>query len=332
MKRATSRFDVLTIGAATRDIFVKSSHFENIPSDSAPDGFNACLPLGAKIPIDDLLFETGGGGTNAAVTFARYGFKTTCITRVGQDPDGQTLVEQLKRERIDTRAVQRDPHERTATSIILLAGTGSRAILVARGAAQHIQAHDIPWDKLPARWIYLTSVGGNLPLLKSVFREAKKRRMQLAWNPGNAELDLEFKPLLPFLMQTDLLILNREEAATLANTSPHHLERILTKLGPLPRMALVITDGKRGAHVHARGTTWVALPPKGRIVNTTGAGDAFGSAFCASLMKDDDITHALQIGTLNAHGVVSHMGAKAGILQQFPSARERSRIKVREYR
>lgn len=53
-------------------------------------------------------------------------------------------------------------------------------------------------------------------------------------------------------------------------------------------------------------------------MNTTGAGDAFGSAFVATLAKGLYLDDALRAGLLNALGVVTHMGAKAGILKKFP--------------
>ena len=315
-------YDVVTIGAATRDVFVKSSHFENVRSDSAPDGWNACLPLGAKIPIDELVFETGGGATNAAVTFARFGDKTACVSRIGNDPGGCEIVSLLGKEKIDTTAIQLDPKERTAYSIILVAGTGNRAILVARGASSHLDAKAIPWNSLGTSWIYLTSVAGNEKLLKDIFAHAKRSLSHVAWNPGNAEIELGLKRLTPFLFQTDILFLNLEEAAALVKTSTRHLPLILKTLGSLPRKALVITDGKHGAYAHARGVTWHSSPLQGKIVNTTGAGDAFGSGFTASLMQDGEVGRALQAGSLNAFGVVTHMGAKAGILRRFPVARD----------
>ncbi len=227
MKRAPrATFDVTTIGAATRDVFVKSKKFERIPSDSAPDGWNACLPLGAKIPVDELAFETGGGATNAAVTFARFGLKTACVTRVGGDPGGREIVAQLKNEKIDVRGVQHDHDERTAYSFILVAGSGQRAILVARGASAHLDRRAIPWTRLASRWIYLTSVAGNVNVLADIFAHAKKTMARIAWNPGNAEIAIGLKKLLPRLLQTDVLLLNREEAAELSDCSPRPSDQL----------------------------------------------------------------------------------------------------------
>jgi sugar/nucleoside kinase (ribokinase family) len=284
--------------------------------------------MGTKIPVDELVFETGGGATNAAVTFARFGFKTACITRVGDDVGGREILEQLEREKISTRGVQSDRRNRTAYSIILLSGSGSRAILVARSAASRLDHKIIPWDKLAASWLYVSSLAGNEKLLARIFEQAKLRRAQVAWNPGNGEIELGLKKLLPRLMQCDVLILNRQEAAAVAGKSPRDLPGILKILGPLPRICLLVTDGAHGAYAHANGQTWHAVPPRARIINTTGAGDAFGSAFTAAVMRQGDVVTALKIGALNARGVITNMGAKAGILRGYPAGRDFSRIKV----
>ncbi|MFZ2803865.1 MAG: carbohydrate kinase family protein [Patescibacteria group bacterium] len=328
--RGKNAYDMLTIGAATRDVFVKSTHFEKLRSSAAPDGWEACLPLGAKIPIDELMFETGGGATNAAVTFARFGFATACVARVGRDEGGEAVRLALNDDGVQTKFLQVDPKQRTAYSFILVAGSGNRAILVARGASSHIDTKAIPWKSVSSGWTYLTSVAGNKPLLKTLFAEAKASQRHIAWNPGNGEIEMGLKQLFPYLMQTGILIMNREEAAALADVSPNHLDKIFSKLGSLPRLALVVTDGKDGAYAYARGVSWYAPAVKGKVLNTTGAGDAFGSAFTASMMLDGDIVHALKVASLNAFGVVSHMGAKAGILKKFPGAQELMRVHVRE--
>jgi len=330
MKQASRKqLDVLTIGAATKDIFVASSHFERVVSAVAPDGFSACLPMGSKIAVDLMETSSGGGATNAAVTFARFGFSTGCLVRVGTDTAGEDIVHELEREKINTSHVQWDTKHGTATSIIFLSGHGSRCILTARGASQHVQTSVLK-KGIKAKWIYLTSLGGHMTQLKEVFAAAKAAKCLIAWNPGNGELEYGLKTLAPFLAQTDILIMNREEAAQLAHTAPRMLDDILMKLGHVPKMALVLTDGGRGAYATTRGSTWHVAAIKGNRINTTGAGDAFGSGFTASLIKDADLELALKVGALNALGVVTHMGAKRGILMHRPAGRDLALAKVRE--
>ncbi len=330
MKTAKNAYDVLAIGAAVRDIFVRSSAFETTPDKKAPDGFDTCLMMGAKVPVDELVYASGGGATNAAVTFARWGLRTAAVGRVGNDFHARDIVAELKREHIDIKAMQTDHEHPTGTSIILLAGSGHRAILTARGAGKDIDPKQIPWSKLNSRWIYMTSFAGNLKLLDDVFAHARKTLARVAWNPGNAEIHLGLKKLGPYVLHCDILILNREEAAELTDRPPRDLEGILNVLGPMPRTALVITDGSKGAYAHANGTTWFVEPAKGKRINTTGAGDAFGSGFTAGVIRTGDIEKALRCASLNATGVVTHMGAKTGILHGFPTPAAQRKVRTKQ--
>lgn len=319
-------FDVVTIGSAVQDVFLRSKSFEETPDEHAPDGVSTCLALGAKIGLDDIIFTTGGGATNAAVTFARFGLKTACLSRVGKDSIGQAIKDELKAAGIESKYLQIDSQAKTGYSVILLSGAGHRTILTYRGAALNFHSQELPWAKAwskgqakPfAKWMYLTSLGGNDRLLVDLFDYAEATGTKVAWNPGNGELALGLEHLESVIRKTDILILNREEAAQLAQMTPRHMDKIIAKLSLLPKQALVVTDGKNGAYIQAEHMTYFAPPIPAHRINTTGAGDAFGSAFTGAIIKGKKIKEALQVGMLNATGVITHMGAKAGILRSFP--------------
>ncbi|MCC6563954.1 carbohydrate kinase family protein [Candidatus Uhrbacteria bacterium] len=308
-----SRFDVLTIGSATQDAFIRSTALEEHHDDDAPDGIAACFLMGSKMSADELTFSSGGGATNAGTTFARWGLKTACLTRIGKDLNGASLLADLKTEKIDTRFVQTDPKLQTAYSVILLSGSGHRAIFTHRGASQALDRQAFPWHhwtkKLAntriAKWIYLTSVGGDMKTLADIFEHASRTKTRIAWNPGNKELEKGMKPLKRFILQTDILSLNKEEADALGG---------LKAVGDLPRGAFLLTEGGHGATVRSQGKTFHASALKVKRINTTGAGDAFGSGFVASWMHKEDPRAAMADALLNATGVITHMGAHAGIL------------------
>lgn len=322
---------ILTIGSATQDIFLKSKSFEEKPEPSAPDGFNVCFSFGAKISVDEIFYASGGGAMNAAVTFARFGHRTTVLTCIGQDRVGDDIISELERERIDTHLIQRHQKEKTATSVILLSGTGHRAILTYRGATRQLA---IPSGLPKTDWVYLTSLGDDRNAFHHVFAHAKKNGASVAWNPGNAELERGMENLAPFLQQTSVLILNREEAAALTGLPARQLDRLINSLTlhvtRSTSHALIITDGGRGAYVATQNRLWFAPPLKARRVNTTGAGDAFGSAFVAAIASGAPPNEAMRAAMLNATGVVTHMGAKAGILAHAPSAEETRRVTIEE--
>ena len=82
--------DVITIGAATVDIFVKSKAFSLVDNK---------LSVGAssKNEIESSLICSGGGATNSSVSFSRLGLKTTCLSLLGTDPLSQYINDDLRK-------------------------------------------------------------------------------------------------------------------------------------------------------------------------------------------------------------------------------------------
>jgi ribokinase len=321
--------DVVTIGAATRDLFVKSTAFEvHQRGEDEGGALEGCFPLGAKIEIDELVFETGGGATNAAVTFSRLGHRSATISAVGDDDNGRGLLDALKRERVSASYVQRIEGVQTGTSIIAVAGTGERTVLVYRGASQAIDPSSVPWPRIKSRWFYVSSLGGNAALMEAALGHANRHGIAVAWNPGAKELKDGLKALAKTIRSVDVLNLNREEAAHLCNLPPSDLKGIIAALRTLPRRLLVVTDGQAGAYAATKDEVLKSGTMDVPRVNVTGAGDAFGSGVIAGLLKKDDVRYALAVGTWNATGVVQQMGAKLGIIRAYPTPQAAKKVAI----
>lgn len=318
-------YDIITIGSATRDLFLKSKYFRIIKSGKFFTGKAECFTLGSKIPIEELVFTTGGSGTNTAATFVRQSFKkVAAIVRVGKDLGGRAIIDELKKMKIDTRCVQIDKNDPTAYSVILIAPSGERTILVFRGAGEDLNDKEVNWGAIKARWIYLASLGGNLNFVKKAVGLKKKYGTKLAWAPGGADLQLGFKKLQPYLKYIDVFSCNQEEAAKLLGISYKKEKKIFQKFDEVIEGIAVMTRGPRGVSVSDGKYLYKAGIFKNKeIVDRTGAGDAFGSGFVAGLIKTGKIEQAIRSGTANATSVVEYIGAKEGILtrQDFRNKR-----------
>ena len=322
--------DVITLGAATRDVFLISREFQLIPSKEFSTGVGECVALGEKIDVDDIFFSTGGGATNAAVTFSRLGFSTATITKIGKDEAGQAVLKDLEEAGVGTDLVRVSPKEQTAYSTLLTAKTGERSVLVYRGASQHLETGDVPVKKLQAKCLYATSLGGKLDLLDRAITAMKKTGGLVALNPGRAELK-QGTAFQEIAAKTDILIVNLEEARLLAGRDKGDAQTIGQALSPLVEI-LLITDGSKGSYAFAQGSGWYAHTTGVKSLSRAGAGDAFGSGFVASLLQGLSLEEALKVGTLNAEGVIQHFGAKAGILTSWPSAKTLNKVSVKRLR
>lgn len=331
-KTPEKKFDVICIGAAVIDHYADSSSFETKKDATAPNGLDTCFPLGAKLPMEHIEIQTGGGATNAAVTFANLGLKSAAISRIGNDIYGELIKRMFEEKKIHSDYLQIDKEHGTGQSIIFLSDGGHRTIFVHRGASAAINHREIPWSSLKARWFYITSLGGDLALVASIISRAEAIGASVFWNPGSAELKKGFAKLAPLIKRVDVFDVNREEAAELTEQPIRHLKKIVNKLGGLPTLGLLITDGPNGAYLHTKCCTWYAPPLPAKRVNTTGAGDAFGSGFVAGFIPTCDLHTAMKVGMLNSLGVITHMGAKTGILSEWPKKQVLQRVIIRSAR
>ena len=304
------RFDVITIGSATQDVYLMSKDFRFVRDRRSPTGSFEEFAFGSKVELDEMLPEVGGGATNAAVTFQRQGLRTACVCKVGADPAGDDVIRTLRFYKVDPRFVIRDHNDRTAFSALFLGKGGERTALVYRGASADFTERMVPWQKLQARWFYISSLGGNLTFLRHAISHAHRIGGKVAVNPGKAELTKAAARSV--LSQADVLLLNREEAELLFRAHGPKLPKVIAQWR---KGIVVVTDGAKGSWTITPTGSWRLRIKPVHAVDTTGAGDAFGSGFVAALAKrPHDIPAALRLGAINSAGEVQHMGAKKGLV------------------
>lgn len=317
--------DVVTVGSATLDIFLRSDQFKIDTSHA--DGVMLCERYEGKIEAQEVVMTSGGGATNSAVSYARKGLSVAPVIEMGRDPAAETILLELAREKIDLSLVIQEPNETTAVSVILLSGSGGNSIVTYRGASRMLTVSDVPFDKLgmalkPGGWVHLTNVGGDMELVETVLSWAKEKGRKVFWNPGGAEIEQISKgrslhPQGPSLSRfPDVLQLNRKEAAEFFGIN--FLDDAVWKSEhcPTPPDTIgIITDGARGGRVcHQGACTWYE-GIKTTMVDSTGAGDAFGSGVVAGLVLGKTIEEAIEWGKRQAASVVEHIGAKKGLLR-----------------
>ena len=320
-------FDIISIGSATRDTFFKDVPFIIVDDKRFKVGRGIALPYGGKVKVPKIFFTTGGGGTNAAVTFARQNFKTACVCRVGNDLSGKELIANLKKEKINVQWIQIDKKEQTAYSVIFLTESGERTILSYKGAGENISEKEIPWLKIKTRWFYLNSLGGNFNLLKKILLFAHQNNIFIASNPGSGELE-NLKKHKELLKYFDIFLLNQEEASYLTDIPYQKENLVFQNLDKLIEGLVVMTKGPEGVAVSNGKILWHAGIYKEKLVaDRTGAGDAFCSGFVSvfankkikkdknrSFFDEKDIEMAIKLGSANGTAVVEEIGAKTGIL------------------
>jgi len=151
---------ILSIGAAVQDVFLSHSDEFTPVTDKSLHEQVMQLEMGGKADVNKINFATGGGATNASVTFARQGLHAIFMGTIGHDPAGQAVIDDLDNENVDTTHVSYAKKLNTGYSVLLLAPNGERTILTYRGASTHYQLHNFDMTNIDADWLYVSSFSG----------------------------------------------------------------------------------------------------------------------------------------------------------------------------
>jgi ribokinase len=260
---------IISIGAAVQDVFLQGKVFEAHCEDKY------CVQefaLGTKNDVDSVTITTGGGATNASVTFSRQGLDAGFMGKIGHDVAGKAVLDDLHKENVDTSLVDYSKDHNTGYSTLLLAPNGERTILTYRGASAIHQLKPQDFHGVHADWFYITSLDGDLKTLDTVLDYAEEHKIKVAINPGKKELQ-QTEQFRKLLKRFDILSLNKEEMIMLfgekdnyelIKSATEYIEYIVVTDGP---NGVTATDGKK---VYGAGM-YEDIP----VVDRTGAGDAF---------------------------------------------------------
>lgn len=343
---------VLTVGGVTHDIFIDYPQPEMLHV-CLQEGTHSFLALekGKKIEVKGLEYHVGGGAANTAISFARCGFAVSIISKRGNDAAGQKVVEALQAASVDTSFIGISQNMPTATSFIIPTEGGDRIVLAYRGANLTLNEQDISERAMQGvQLLYGTSLSGDAAkLLVPLVKMAKKHNLLVTINPGLCQLQESIEYTKQALKHIDVLILNAHEAEqcmiSLMRTDRSLLERMLALVekessAQMPELLrskpfwggtcfnmttflkeilqrgpriVALTHGKEGVYVATQDKLLFHPSIETPIASTIGAGDAFGSAFAAWLLKGASVEDALRAGIINSTAVICHVGAQTGL-------------------
>jgi ribokinase len=298
-------FDVVSFGSAVVDVFVHTDVSEK-------RGFMN-YPIGEKILIKELKFDVGGAGTNTAVAFSRLGLKTGCICEFGNDENGRRIKELLKKEKVKFLG-KTVKGELSGYSVVLDSKGGDRTILTYKGANDEVSLRDI--SKFKTKWLYFSSLlGKSFNTQKELAIKLKEKKgTKVAYNPSSYQI--KNLNILPLLKLTDILILNKEEAEMLLKKYKPNESNSLVGLHKITKGIIVITDKNKPISCYDGNRKYSIKPHNEiKVVERTGAGDAFASGFVGGQIAGKTITRSLELGIKNSEAVIQHFGAKNNLIR-----------------
>lgn len=314
---AQGQLDILSVGDVVIDDFIDLvDHEERL--EHRDDGLWLAIPFGTKVPFNvSEVVPAVGNAANASVTFAKLGFHSGLVSNVGGDSNGRDILESLHKSKVDTRFVHINPGKKSNYHYVLWY-KDERTILI-----KH-EEYDYHWPRFRIidipKWIYFSSVSEHAMEYHDEIAAWLESHpsVKLAFQPGTFQMEAGTKRLKRIYEHSEVLAVNREEAALISKGDHHDIHDLFDKLHALGPKIVLISDGHAGAYASDGSQRWKMpiYPDPKPPYDRTGAGDAFTSTFVAALAKGTDIPGALLWAPINSMSVVQKVGAQAGLLTE----------------
>ncbi len=262
---------------------------------------------GETVSAEEVKRSPGGKGANQAVAAARAGAVVAMAGRVGDDDAGERMLAALHDEDVDTEHVTALSGTATGTAYITVTAEGENTIVIDPGANGAFAPDALDEDLLAGAAVMLAQL--EIPV------ETVSRAVALARDAG-ARAVVTLAPAQPvpdaLLRGLDPLLVNEHEAAfLLGEDQPGDPERAAQRLRARGPRSVVITLGGEGAVlVQEAGTTRLPAEQAQRVLDTTGAGDAFAGALAAELARGAELTEAVRAGLAAGAEAVARPGAR----------------------
>jgi ribokinase len=234
----------------------------------------------------------GGKGANQALAARRAGAQVTLIATVGDDAFAAPALAQLEADGVDLAAVRRVASP-TGVALIHVDAQGENAITVIAGANGLTKAAAIADDLLHAGTTLLLQL--EVPLVEVIAAAARARSRGTRVVLNAAPIQVLPEALLATI---DVLIVNEHEAAALAATLalPPTPDEFAAAFHRRFDCSTVVTLGGEGAFAVTDGRLLAVPAPTVKVIDSTGAGDAFCGALAAALDRGSAWPRALAEG------------------------------------
>lgn len=292
------RFDVVGFGALNVDKLFKVNKIAAAEEESFIMGYEETC---------------GGSAANTIIGLSRLGCKVGFIGKVADDREGKILIENFQREGVDTSGIIRVKHGRSGTVMGFVDEKGERALYVDPGVNDKIEFSEINLKYASqAYFLHLTSFVGEAPFqAQKKLVEVLPKNVKISLDPGMLYARKGLVKLEPLIKRTFVLMPNLIELELLTKIADYKeaahflMEKgakiVAVKLGG---KGCYITNGKEEHYIEAF---------KVKVVDTTGAGDAFCAGFLYGLISGKSLYECGRLGNFVASRCIMKMSARAGL-------------------
>ena len=293
-----TRFDVIGFGALNVDTLLKVDKIASAEEESF---------------IQDYSEACGGSAANTMVGLARLGCRVGFIGKVANDHEGKLQLACFKTEGVDTGGIIQAEKGKSGAVLGFVDRKGARALYVNSGVNQFIEPREIKWEYVSqTQYLHLSSFVG-----EKSFRTQKKlvgslpSGIKISFDPGSVYAQKGFAAIEPLIQNATVFMPNAVELEALSSESDFHKgAEFMLGLGV---KIVAVKLGAKGCYVTDGNEKYTIEALKVKVVDTTGAGDAFNAGFLYGQINDKSLAECGRLGNFVASRCVMAMGARDGL-------------------
>ena len=311
-------FDVTAIGNAIVDVIAQAD-------DAVLAAHN--LPKGAMNLIDAATAEklygvmgpgkeaSGGSAGNTIAGIAMLGGRTAYIGKVAEDQLGQIFTHDIRAAGVTYTTTPLRGGLPTARSLIFVTPDAQRTMQTFLGACTQLGPEDLNMDYIGAsKVVYMEGYLWDLPRAKQAMLDAamkaKDSGVKVSLTLSDAFCVARFRDEFLELAEkyVDILFANESEILSLYQVS--EFDDALQQVRRHCEIAALTRSEKGSVVVNGDELHVIDAVPGVKVVDTTGAGDAYAAGFLYGYTQGHDLATCGRLGGVMAAEVISHYGPR----------------------
>jgi len=290
------KFDIICFGALNVDRLYRVNRLAGRDEESFIIDFKEAL---------------GGSAANTAVGLARLGLKTGFIGKISDNREGKLLLNDFKRQNVDVDGIIVSKEGRSGIAMGYVNTKGDRALYIDPGVNDSLELKEIDLKYAGnTAFLHLTSFIGEKPFKAQKELVKKLHDVRMSFDPGELYARKGLAVLKLMIERSFVMLPSENELKLLTGKKYDEGSKILIKKGV---SIVAVKLGERGCYVTNGKESYLVEPYKVKVVDTTGAGDAFCAGFLYGLIKNKDLYECGRFGNFVASRSIEKVGAREGL-------------------